>query len=70
MADRIDEVMKHQGRSRSEFLREALLRYLEEWEWKQLLQYGDQKARGQGLGPEDVSTLVDEYRSEVSPPRA
>ena len=70
MADRIDVVMKQQGRSRSEFLREALLRYLEVWEWKQLLQYGEQKARERGLGPEDVSTLVDEYRSEVSPPRA
>lgn len=70
MADRIDVVLKQQGRSRSEFLRDALLRYLEEWEWKQLLQYGEQKAREKGLGPEDVSTLIDEYRSEVSPPRA
>ena len=70
MADRIDVVLKQQGRSRSEFLRDALLRYLEEWEWKQLLQYGEQKAREKGLGPEDVSTLIDEYRYEVSPPRA
>ena len=30
MADRVDEVMKQQGRSRSEFLREAVLRYIEE----------------------------------------
>ena len=32
MADRVDEVMKQQGRSRSEFLREAVLRYIEECE--------------------------------------
>ena len=70
MADRIEVVTKQQGRSRSEFLREALLRYLEEWEWKQLLQYGEQKAREKGLGPEDVSPLIDESRSEVVPPRA
>ena len=70
MADRVDEVMKQQGRSRSEFLREALLRYLEEWEWEQLLQYGEQTAREKGISPEDVTTLVDEYRAEPSSPRA
>ena len=46
MADRVDEVMKQmkqQGRSRSEFLREALLRYIEECEWRQLLHYGEQR---------------------------
>ena len=68
MADRVDEVMKQQGRSRSDFLREALLRYLEEWEWKQLLQYGEQTAREKSIGPEDVTTLVDEYRAETSSP--
>ena len=30
MANRVDEVMKQQGRYRSEFLREAVLRYIEE----------------------------------------
>ena len=65
MADRVDEVMKQQGRSRSEFLREAVLRYIEECEWRQLLQYGEEKARDKGIGPEDVARLVEEYRAEV-----
>ena len=65
MAERVDEVMKQQGRSRSEFLREAVLRYIEECEWWQLLQYGEEKAREQGIGPEDVAGLVEEYRAEV-----
>ena len=65
MADRVDEVMKQQGRSRSEFLREALLRYIEECEWRQLLRYGEKKARDRGIGPEDVTPLVEEYRSET-----
>ena len=65
MADRVDEVMKQQGRSRSEFLREAVLRYIEECEWRQLLQYGEERAREQGIGPEDVAALVEEYRAEV-----
>ena len=69
MADRVDEVMKQQGRSRSEFLREALLRYIEECEWRQLLQYGEERAREKSIGPEDVAGLVEEYRAEVSSSR-
>ena len=65
MSDRVDEVMKLQGRSRSEFVREAVLRYIEECEWRQLLRYGEEKAREKGIGPEDVASLVEEYRAEV-----
>ena len=64
MADRVDEMMAQQGRSRSEFLREAVLRYIEECEWRGLLQYGEQTARQRGIGPEDVAALVEEYRAE------
>ena len=69
MADRVDQVMKQQGRSRSELVREALLRYMEECEWRQLFQYGEQRARALGIGSEDVSPLVEEYRAEVRPSR-
>ena len=65
MAERLDEAMHQQGRSRSEFLREAVLRYIEECEWRQLLQYGEERARGRGIGPEDVARLVEEYQAEV-----
>ena len=69
MADRVDEMMTQQGRSRSEFLREAVLRYIEECEWRGLLQYGEQMARQRGIGPEDVAALVEEYRAELNSPR-
>ena len=69
LADRVDDVMKRQGRSRSEFLREAVLRYIQECEWRQLLQYGEDRAREKGIGPEDVAGLVDEYRAEISSSR-
>ena len=69
MADRVDQVMKQQGRSRSEFLREAVLRYIQECEWRQLLQYGEDRARAKGIGPEDVASLVEGYRAEVSSSR-
>ena len=65
MSERVDEAMRQQGRSRSEFLREAVLRYIEECEWRQLLQYGEAKAREKGIGPEDVADLVEEYRAEA-----
>ena len=65
MADRVDEVMEQMGRSRSEFLREAVLRYIEECEWRQLLRYGEERARERGIGPEDVAGPVEEYRAEV-----
>ena len=55
--------MKQQGRSRSEFLREAVLRYIQECEWRQLLQYGENRARANAITPEDVAGLVDEYRA-------
>ena len=70
MAERVDEVMQQQGRSQSEFLREAVLRYIEECEWRQLLQYGEERAREQGVGPDDVAGLVEEYRAEASRSRA
>ena len=69
MADRVNEMIKRQGRSRSEFLREAVLRYIEECEWRRLLQYGEETAREKGIGAEDVVALVEEYRSEVSSSR-
>ena len=70
MADRLDEAMQGQGRSRSEFLRDAVVRYIEECEWRQLLQYGEERARELGIGPEDVADLVEEYRAEVGQTQA
>ena len=69
MAERLDNVARRQSWSVSEFLREAVSRYIEECEWRQLLQYGDEKAREQGIEPEDVARLIDEYRTEVVQPR-
>ena len=65
MADRVDEVLKQQGRSRSDLLREAVQRYIEDCEWEELFQYGERRARELGIGPEDVTRLVAEYRAEV-----
>lgn len=65
MAERVDGVTRQEGMSRSELLREAVLLYCEDYEWKQLLKYGERRAREKGIGPEDVAELVEEYRAEV-----
>ncbi|MDE2939465.1 MAG: ribbon-helix-helix domain-containing protein [Chloroflexota bacterium] len=70
MAEQLDEAMQQEGRSRSEFLREAVVRYIEECKWRQLLQYGEGRARALGIGPEDVANLVEDYRAEVGRTRA
>ena len=69
LADRVDEAIQQQGCSRSEFLREAIDRYIQEMEWRGLLHYGEERARAEGIGPEDVTRLLEEYRSEVSTTR-
>ena len=67
MADQVREVMKDEGRTMSELVREALRVYMEEREWRRLQRYGRLRAREQNLAPEDVERLVDEHRAEGSP---
>ena len=66
MAEQVDQIMKNEGRTRSELMREALRRYIHEAEWRSIYRYGEQRAREQGLKPEDVERLVNEYRAEAS----
>ena len=69
MAERVDAAMEGLGKSRSEFLREAVVRYIEECEWRQLLRYGEERARERGVGADEVAGLVEEYRAEISQAR-
>jgi len=55
---------KAEKRTRSEFFREAIRRYIEEKKWERIYRYGRMKAQEQGLGEADVERLVDEYRAE------
>lgn len=65
MAEDVEKIMRAEGRTRSELLREALRKYIEDREWLRLLRYGEQKARTRGIAPEDVEGLVEEYRTET-----
>lgn len=68
LAKQIRDVAAEEGRSRSELIREALLRYVEESDWRRLLRYGE--ARERGIGPADVGRLVEEYRAVAPSIRA
>ena len=62
MAEKIKELMKKEGRTRSELIREALRRYVEEQEWKEIYRYGEMKAREKGITEDQVEDIIDARR--------
>lgn len=62
MLDKIEELMKEEGRTRSELLREALRRYAEEQEWKKIYRYGELKARERGITEDQIEDIIDAHR--------
>ena len=64
LLDEAEKLAKAEKRTRSEFFREAIRRYIEEKKWERIYRYGRMKAQEQGLAEADVESLVDEYRAE------
>lgn len=62
MAEKIEELMKTEGRTRSELVREALRRYVEDQEWQETLRYGIRKAKEKGITEDQIEDIVDAYR--------
>ena len=62
MLDKIEELTKEEGRTRSELLREALRRYAEEQEWKKIYRYGELKAREKGITEDQIEDIIDAHR--------
>jgi len=62
MYKKISALMKKEGRTRSELLREALRRYMEEREWREILRYGRMRAKEKGITEDQVEDIVDAYR--------
>jgi len=62
MAKKIKELMKEEGRTRSELIREALRRYVEEQEWKKIYRYGEIKAREKGITEDQVESIINAHR--------
>lgn len=52
MEIQIQELMREEGRTRSELIREALRCYVQNRQWRDLLRYGRQKAAEAGITSE------------------
>lgn len=62
MADRIEELIKKEGKTINEFLKEALKRYVEEQELKKIYQYGEMKAQEKGITEDQIEDIIDARR--------
>ncbi len=59
MLEQIERIMKEEGRTKSELLREAIRCYVEDREWERLKRYAEQKARERGITTEEqVNELI------------
>lgn len=63
MVDKIEELMREEHRTRSELLREALRRYVEEYEWRKQFRRMELKAKETGISREQVDSFIDTLRS-------
>jgi CopG family transcriptional regulator/antitoxin EndoAI len=63
----VEKVAKEENRTKSELIREALRRYIEDREWEKLTRYARIKSAETGIKTEeDIQRVVDECRSEQS----
>jgi CopG family transcriptional regulator/antitoxin EndoAI len=62
MDKKITALLKKEGRTRSELFREAVRRYMEEQEWKEITKYGRLRAKEKGITEGQVEDIVDAYR--------
>ncbi len=59
----VDSVAKHESRSRSEVIREAMRLYVERSQrWKRIFAFGQSQAKRLDIKPEDVESIIAEYR--------
>ena len=64
MALELEEVMKEEKRGKSELVREALRRYMDDVRWRKIYRYGELKARETGISEADVVDILHETRRE------
>ena len=63
----VEKVAKEENRTKSELIREALRRYIEDREWEKLTRYARKKSAETGFKTEeDIQRVVDEFRGEQS----
>lgn len=66
LAVQVDEAATREGRTRSEFFREAARQYLARRQrWERMFAYGEQVAARLEIGEEDVATIVRQRRTSI-----
>ncbi len=60
--EKITEIANKEGMTKSELVREALRRYIEEKELRELVRYGREKAIERGIREDQIEDIVDSYR--------
>ena len=60
--EKINEIANKEGMTKSELIREALRRYIEEKELQELIKYGREKAIERGITEDQIEDIVDSYR--------
>ncbi len=63
--EKIDELVKKEGLTRSELIREALRRYIEDKELEKLVKYGRRKAIEKGITEDQIEDIIDSFRGVV-----
>lgn len=59
---KVEQLMKEEGRTRSELFREALRRYIEDKEWRQVYFYGEIKAKERRITEDQIEDIIDAHR--------
>lgn len=62
MMREIERLIKKERITRSEILKKALSQYIEDKEWKEILKYGQRKAKEKGITKAKIEDIVDAYR--------
>jgi len=60
--EKINELVKKEGMTRSELIREALRRYIEDKELEELVKYGRRKAIEKGITEDQIEDIIDSFR--------
>lgn len=64
MLDNVSQLAKKEHRTKSELVREALRRYIEDKEWENIRSYGAARAKARGITEADVDRIIHEHRQE------
>lgn len=64
LLDHVAQLAKQEHRTKSELVREALRRYIEDKEWAAIRSYGVARAKARGITEADVDRIIHEYRQE------